>query len=124
MEYLTAKQRLLIFGAFLLLVVLFLIILFGEKGFYDYIFLKNQYADIQKENMSIENEGRRIYQKIKRLKTDLDYIEEIARQHLGMIKENEVVYQFPSTDGDRIKETDPSVLDQEKNRNDRPVEVK
>ncbi len=100
MEYLTAKQRLLIFGAFLLLVVLFLIILFGEKGFYDYIFLKNQYADIQKENMSIENEGRRIYQKIKRLKTDLDYIEEIARQHLGMIKENEVVYQFPSTDGD------------------------
>lgn len=124
MEYLTAKQRLLIFGAFLLLVVLFLIILFGEKGFYDYIFLKNQYADIQKENMSIENEGRRIYQKIKRLKTDLDYIEEIARQHLGMIKENEVVYQFPSTDGDRIKETDPSVLDQEKNRADRPVEGK
>lgn len=100
MEHLTAKQRLLIFGAFSLLVILFLVILFGEKGFYDYIFLKRQYAEVQKENSVLEEEGKRTYQKIKRLKTDLDYIEEIARQHLGMIRENEIVYQFPVTDGE------------------------
>lgn len=98
MDELTAKQRLLIFGACFLLVVLFLVILFGEKGFYDYMFLKKQYAEIQSNNSKLEDEGRKTYEVIKRMKTDLDYVEEIARQQLGMVLENEIVYQFHSND--------------------------
>ncbi len=96
MPEITIKQRLMILGACFLLVALFLMILFGDKGFYDYMFLKKQYKEIETENEVIDGEGRRVYEVIKRLRTDLDYVEEIARQQLGMIKENEVVYQFPN----------------------------
>ncbi len=96
----TAKQRLLIFGACFLLVLLFLVILFGEKGFYDYMFLKKQYEEIGKQNLNLEEEGRKTYEIIKRMKTDLDYIEEIARQQLGMVLENEIVYQYQSQEAD------------------------
>ena len=101
MDEITAKQRLMIFGACFLLVLLFLVILFGEKGFYDYMFLKKQYEEIEKQNSNLEEEGRKTYEIIKRMKTDLDYIEEIARQQLGMVLENEVVYQFQTQDADK-----------------------
>lgn len=104
MDELTAKQRLLIFVAFFLLIVLFLVILFGEKGFYDYMFLKKQYAEIQSNNSKLEDEGRKTYEVIKRMKTDLDYVEEIARQQLGMVMENEVVYQFQSNEESHDKD--------------------
>lgn len=98
MDELDAKQRLLMFAACFLLLLLFLVILFGEKGFYDYMFLKKQYAEIEKQNNDLEEEGRKTCVIIKRLKTDLDYIEEIARQQIGMVLENEIVYQFPQGD--------------------------
>lgn len=104
MDEITAKQRLMIFAAFVLLVLLFLVILFGEKGFYDYMFLKKQYAEIQKGNSDLEEEGRKTYEVIKRMKIDLDYIEEIARQQLGMVLENELVYQFQTQDADKEKQ--------------------
>jgi len=103
MDEITAKQRLMILGACFLLVLLFLVILFGEKGYYDYMFLKKQYAEIEKQNSKIEEEGRKTYEVIKRLKTDLDYIEEIARQELGMVLENEIVYQYQTQDTDKEK---------------------
>lgn len=101
MDELTAKQRLLMFGACFLLILLFLVILFGEKGFYDYMFLKKQYAEIKKDNDNLEEEGRKTYAIIKRLKIDLDYIEEIARQQIGMVLENEMVYQFPEDEAEK-----------------------
>jgi len=52
---------------------------------------------------ALKKENKDLLEEIRRLKKDRDYIERIARQELGLIRENEVIYRFkdlPSKDND------------------------
>ena len=87
----TGKQNILLSIIFLSLMVLFLYIIFGQHGYSDLVNLKQeQHKSIQKnERLARENLAFRI--EIDRLKHDLEYIENIARQELGMIKKDEII---------------------------------
>ncbi len=79
-------------AAFLLLITTAYNIFFGEKNIFDYLErvetknnLLTQIDQIKKENQDLE---RKIYL----LQNDPFYIEKIARENLGLMKDNEEVY--------------------------------
>ncbi|MBT3312897.1 MAG: septum formation initiator family protein [Desulfobacterales bacterium] len=78
----------------ILLFAMLIIIIFSEKGFIDLNEMKKKRDSLLSENAKINNENLVLYRKIKRTKDDPKYIEDIARQELGMIRKNEVILKI------------------------------
>ena len=81
----------LLLGIFIIMVLL---TIFGNKGFMDYRVLKEKQAALEETNECIISENEELKREIMLLKTDLRYIESVARRELGMVKEGDIVYQF------------------------------
>ncbi len=43
---------------------------------------------------ALKKENKELMDEIRRLKKDPDYVEKVARQELGLIRKNEVIYRF------------------------------
>lgn len=80
-----------IFGIFIILV---LCTIFGNKGFMDYRVVKEKLAALEETNECIMRENDQLKTEMLLLKTDLHYIELVARRELGMVKKGDTVYQF------------------------------
>jgi cell division protein FtsB len=78
----------------ILLFAMLFIIIFSEKGLIDLNGLKKKKDGLLSENAKINNENLILYRKIKRAKDDPKYIEDIARQELGMIRKDEVILKI------------------------------
>ena len=78
----------------ILLFAMLIIIIFSEKGFIELNEMKKKRDSLLSENAKINNENLVLYRKIKRTKDDPKYIEDIARQELGMIRKNEVILKI------------------------------
>ena len=81
----------LLLGIFTIMVLL---TIFGNKGFMDYNTLKEKQAALEETNECIISENEELKREITLLKTDLRYIESVARRELGMVKKGDIVYQF------------------------------
>ena len=67
---------------------------FGERGFIHlYRMEKDRQAHI-KRILTLEEENQALLEEIKRLRTDKDYLESVARTELGLVKDNEILYRF------------------------------
>lgn len=66
----------------------------GDQGFFHLHRLKLELSDLQQKIAVVETENVRLRQEIQHLKTDPAYIERLARQDLGMLRENEVLFLF------------------------------
>lgn len=84
-----------LFYSFLGLVSLALAIrlLSSDGGLGEYLELQKQLTEIQAENQAFEKTNQLLQQEVQNLQSSTDAIETIARQKLGMIKENEVFVQ-------------------------------
>ena len=71
-----------------------MLILISDKGLLDLNKLKQEKENAVKKNIALKKENKKLYDIIKRLKSDDQYIEEIARKELGMIGENELIIKF------------------------------
>lgn len=100
------KQKFFLSLAILALVNLLLVIIFGDNGLVDYQQLKNEKDRLIEKNEALSRENLSLYREIDRLKNDLKYIENVARQELGMIGKNEVIIKFKKPDEKRKPETD------------------
>lgn len=67
---------------------------FGDKGVFHLLRLKKELARMKETNLKIEEENQRLKEEVRRLQCDKQYIEEIARKELGLVKEGEIIYQF------------------------------
>ena len=67
---------------------------FGSKGFVAAYRLRTELNGIISYNKLLEKENRALEKDIELLKTDRRYIEHVAKQELGMIGKNEVVYKI------------------------------
>jgi cell division protein FtsB len=67
---------------------------FGEHGLIRMVRYKRQTQKIVKQSENLKAENERLRQEIERLKNDQAYIERLAREDLGMVKNGEFVYQF------------------------------
>jgi cell division protein FtsL len=78
-----------------IIVLMLAVALFGEKGVLRMLQARRQRADLEQQVARQEDTNRRLQAEAQRLQSDRRYIENIARQELGMVKEDEIVYQFP-----------------------------
>ena len=77
-----------------LLIALFLQIVCGDKGLLE---LRARYEErdrLIEKNKIVEQENASLYQLVCRLRNDPVFIENIARQELGMIRDDEVIFNF------------------------------
>lgn len=86
-------------GRFPLIPILLILIilgfaLFGKKGILRTLQATRHHAALEAEVQQQEAVIRQLKDEIESLRSDRKYIEGIARRELGMVKENELVYQF------------------------------
>jgi cell division protein FtsB len=87
----TKKQSILISLAVALMFSLLFFIIFGEHGFIDLNALKAEKVQLNEKNDRLTQENFSLSVEIDRLKHDPHYIENVARQELGMVGENELI---------------------------------
>lgn len=79
-----------------LLLVLAGFALFGDKGVLRMLKTYHQRTELQLKIDRLTAENRQLKQLIEALQNDHATIERIARQELGMVRQDEIVYQFPN----------------------------
>jgi cell division protein FtsB len=85
------KQNILLILSILLLISLAIYTIFSRHGYSDQLLLKQELGRLVQQNARLERENLAISIEIDRLKNDLVYIENIARQELGMISKDEII---------------------------------
>ena len=71
--------------------LLLLFIVFGENGLTDLHRLKMKKGNLSSKNEMLIKENLSLYREIERLKNDPGYVENVARQELGVIGKDEVI---------------------------------
>lgn len=69
-------------------------ILFAPKSLLEYFKLTKNLETIKTENQKLEKQNKELRKEIARLLNDPAYLEEIARKKYGLIKKNEIVFDF------------------------------
>ena len=85
------RKKPLLLLALTFVLVLGLLVFFGERGILHRLRLQKELARIKAENAKVDEENRKLKEEVRRLQTERKYIEEIARKELGMVKEGEMV---------------------------------
>jgi cell division protein FtsB len=84
------KAGVIALGLFVFLIV----IVFSHNGFADLMELRRTSARWSDANHKLRVENKELMRQVDRLKTDVTYIEEIARRELGMIGRDEMIIKF------------------------------
>ncbi len=80
-----------------LVVFLFLmtiLIAFGNRGIVDNYLMSKRLAQLKTQNKEITLENDDLKKKIFLLRSNLSYMESIARNELGMVKKGDIVYRL------------------------------
>ena len=67
---------------------------FGDRGIMNVIILKKELSQIEYDKQSLKAENEKLDEYIYCLKNDKKFIENIAREELGLAKRGEMVYFF------------------------------
>lgn len=77
---------------------MFAFALFGDRGILHLFQQKRQQAGLQQQLADIEAVNDGLRHEIAALSADGRHLERMARSQLGMVREDEIVYQFSSKD--------------------------
>jgi cell division protein FtsB len=66
-----------------------------EQGLPRYRHLNAEVAELREANEELVREIAELKSEIEALRSDPSYIERIARDELGMVRDEEIVFQFP-----------------------------
>jgi cell division protein FtsB len=87
-------NRKIVITILLLISVMIFFAFFGNKGILQVYRLKKEFKEIERANMELQRENKRLRAEIENLRTNKKYVEELARRELGLVKKGEIVYQF------------------------------
>lgn len=76
------------------LLLMALLITFGNRGLVDNYLVSKRLAQLKSQSNEITTENNDLKRKILLLRNDLTYIEALARNELGMVKEGDIVYRL------------------------------
>jgi len=74
---------------------LLLLIAMGDNGLIELSRLRDRQQAIVKQNETLAQENVNLYRNISRLRHDLIYIENVARNELGMVGKNDLILILP-----------------------------
>jgi cell division protein FtsB len=85
-------------------VILFILFftVFGERGLLRIYHLSKDKQEMEKRVTELKAENDRLRREIEALQSDRRYLESIARRDFGLVRPNEIIYQFPNQE-----KTDP-----------------
>ena len=98
------KFKIMLSMATLILFSMLLLIVFAENGLVDLNFLRKERDRLVEKNESLARDNLDLYNEIERLRNDDTYIENIARQELGMIGKDEIILKPQSVSGKWLKQ--------------------
>jgi cell division protein FtsB len=90
------RKRMYLIPAGAILFILFFTV-FGERGLLRIYHLSLETKEMQKRAEELKAENEKLKREIEALKTDRRYLESIARKDFGLVRKNEIIYQFHST---------------------------
>ncbi len=93
----TKKHKILIGIGFVVVFSFLLLIFFGDNTLLELNRLKKDRNLLIKMNQELVRQNDLMYNEIERLKHDPKYIENVARQELGMIGKNEIIFKIDNT---------------------------
>jgi cell division protein FtsB len=70
------------------------LIAFGNRGLVDNYMMRERLAALKKANQDIARENKGLKKTIILLRSELPYVEMVARNELGMVKKGDLVYRF------------------------------
>jgi len=100
----TKKHKILIGIGLVVVFSFLLLIFFGENTLLELNRLKKDRNVLIKANEELVRQNDLMYNEIERLKHDAKYIENVARQELGMIGKNEIIFKIDNTKDSSIPE--------------------
>lgn len=92
-------QRILFISVLGVMGAIGFMIVYSENGVNDWRSLCTDVRRIEVANQELDLANRELTRTIERLKTDMDYIEHVARHELGMAADNEIVFRFKENSG-------------------------
>lgn len=81
--------------------------IFGERGLLRIYHLNKEKQDVQLRLEALKGDNLKLVREVDALKNDRRYLESIARRDFGMVRNNEIIYQFP-------QKTETKSVEQEK----------
>ncbi|HET6459352.1 MAG TPA: septum formation initiator family protein [Syntrophales bacterium] len=74
--------------------VMSILIIFGKRGLVDNYAMKERLMALKKSNQDISLENKELSKKVILLRGDLQYIEMLARNELGMVRKGDLIYRY------------------------------
>jgi cell division protein FtsB len=71
-----------------------LLITFGNRGLVDNYLMSKRLVQLKLVNNGVTAENNELKKKIVLLRSDLVYVESLARNELGMVKKGDIVYRL------------------------------
>jgi cell division protein FtsB len=93
------NQRILISITVFILISLLCFIIFNEQGLIDLRLLKKEKNILLEKNEQLDRENLTLSVEIDRLENDPKYIENVARQELGMVGKDELILKPENSPG-------------------------
>ncbi len=78
----------------LILVTLMGLTIWGERGLLTMWRKQREVSEMVQDIEAIERENARLAHEIQHLRNDMGHIETVAREELGLVKSNELVFEF------------------------------
>ncbi len=85
------KKKVVIAASVLGFLGFLIVIAWGERGAIDLYQLRLKRDRMHQTNLELQKGNEALFRAIQRLKHDLEFVEDIARRELGLIRQDEVV---------------------------------
>jgi cell division protein FtsB len=93
------RPKIILFAAATALAIFLLVIIVGDNGLVELYRLRATHQALCSDNAGLSRENLQLYRTIDRLQNDPAYVENVARRELGMIRADEVIFQFKTSGG-------------------------
>lgn len=77
------------------LFLFFALLYYSPYGYHNYLVIREDLNQVNNEISELKSKNQELEEEITLLKNDSNYVEKIARQKLGMLKKNEIVFEVP-----------------------------
>ena len=74
--------------------VMSMLITFGKRGLIDNYPMKERLMSLKKSNQDISLENKELNKKVMLLRGDLQYMETVVRNELGMVRKGDLIYRY------------------------------
>jgi cell division protein FtsB len=125
-------QKRLFLGPAAIIVFILYFTIFGDRGLLRINHLHRDRDEMQKHLLELKGENDKLKREISALQSDRRYLESIARRDFGLVRSNEVIYQFPPQAGSPQEavqrkvesKAEPKTVQQGEQKAEQKVEIK